>query len=63
VAVTQSQDVATVADASPQAVYERLTQLRRMMTATAPVGAARVLLLKKLAAINQAHAKAAQEKE
>jgi hypothetical protein len=57
--LTQSQ---AVADASPQAEYERLTQLPPMLTATAPVGAARDLVLDKLAARNQAHVKAAQEK-
>jgi hypothetical protein len=62
-AVTQSQDVANAADASPQAVLERLAQLPGMLTATAPVGAARPLVLDKLAARNQARAKASQEKE
>jgi hypothetical protein len=38
-AVTQSQAMATADDASPHAVYERLTQLLRMLTATSPVGA------------------------
>jgi hypothetical protein len=64
-AATQSKAVATAADASPQAVYEIQIHLPRILTATAPVpvGAEHDLVLDKLAAKNQARAKAAQEKD